>query len=65
MIHPQIIISTYVVIGRIISHGYLATGILPNRIALPVLISAILGPSVKIPDHIFIDTFMDYLSSME
>ena len=48
-----------------ILHGYLATGILPDRIALSVLISAILGSSVKIPDHIVIDAFMDYLSSIE
>jgi len=65
IVHPQISISVYAVIGRIISHGYLATGILPDRIALPVLLVAILGPSIKIPDYILIDSFMDYLSAIE
>ena len=52
MIHPQITISTFAIVGRIISHGYLVVGMLPDHISLPVLISAILGPSVKIPDYI-------------
>jgi len=43
-------------IGRVMSHGYLATGILlPDRIALPVLIIAPLGHSR------YIEALMDFL----
>ena len=59
MIHLQITISTFAIIGRNISHGCLAIGILPDCISLPVLISAILGLSIKIPDYINI--FVDVL----
>jgi len=65
MVHPQIDLSQFVTIGRIVSHGYLATGILPDRIALPVLISALHGPDVTIPDHILIEAFVDYVSATE
>ena len=45
------------------SHGYLATGILPDRIALPVLIIALLGPGTVILDqvlpNIYIEAFID------
>ena len=52
MVHPRIDLSQFVTIGRVISHGYLATGILPDRIALPVLISAVCGLDVTIPEHV-------------
>ena len=65
MIHPQIEMSYYPLLGRIISHGYLATGILPDRIALPTLIAIVSGPGVSISTKIMMDAFMDYISSTE
>ena len=43
------------------SHGYLACGILPVRLALPVLTMSLLGPSVEIPDDILMESFVDYM----
>ena len=65
MVHPQIDLSQFVTIGRVISHGYLATGILPDRIALPVLISAVRGLDVTIPEHILLEAFVDFVSATE
>ena len=65
MVQPGIDISTFSIIGRIISHGYLASGFLPIRIALPSLISMILGPSITIPSSIIIESFIEYVSEVE
>ena len=43
MVHPQIDLSVYSILGRILSHGYLATGILPDCVALPTLFQSLLG----------------------
>ena len=64
MVHPQINMSYYSILGRIISHGYLATGVLPDRIALPTLIALLNGPDA-IPQEIMIDALMDYISATE
>jgi len=65
MVHPHIDLSQFVTIGRVISHGYLATGIFPDRIALPVLISAVHGVGVSIADSILIEALVDFVSATE
>ena len=65
MVYPQIDMSQYITIGRIISHGYMATGILPDRVALPVLIASLLGPGIEVPNHVLIEAFMDLVSGTE
>ena len=65
MIHPGLDIAIFPVIGWIISHGYLACGILPVCISSPSLITMILGPSVPIPADIIVDSFTDYVSEVE
>ena len=65
MVHPQIDISLYTILGRIVSHGYLTSGILPDRIALPTLIQFLLGPGVTLPQAILLDAFIDYISATE
>lgn len=65
MVHPQMNMSYYPILGRIISHGYLATGVLPDRIALPTLIALCNGPDAMIPQEIMMDAFMDYISATE
>ena len=37
MFHPQTDMSVFPVIGSILSHGFLVTGLLPDRIAVPTL----------------------------
>ena len=65
MVQPGIDITNFSILGKIISHGYLVCGFLPVRIALPSLISMLLGPSVTIPSSLIIDFFSDYVSDVE
>ena len=61
--------DAYHILGQVMSHGYLVCGHLPVRIALPILITALLGPAnvkeSEIPTSIFIEAFMDYISITE
>ena len=65
MIHPQMDMSLFTTIGRILSHGYLVSGVLPVRIALPTLICMLLGPGSSISDEILLNTFLDFISTFE
>jgi len=62
MVHPQVDFSTFPVLGKVLSHGYLATGIIPDKIALPALIHILLGSGVTVPLNILKEAFVDYLS---
>ncbi len=65
MIHPQTELSYLPIIGKIISHCYLISGILPVRIALPTLVKILLGPSSSCTAEMLLDSFLDYVSSVE
>ena len=52
-------------LGKVISHGYMVSGHLPVRIALPTLMMMILGPLTRIPPDILIDAFLEFVSSNE
>ncbi len=65
VIHPQVDMKVLPIIGRILSHGYIASGFLPVRIAFPTLACLLLGPTVSISDGILLDTFPDCLSAHE
>ena len=67
MIHPQMDMSTFTIIGRILSHGYMVSGTLPIRIALPTLICMLLGPAAAslISDKVLLNTFLDFISTCE
>ena len=67
MIHPQMDMNTFTVIGRILSHGYMVSGTLPIRIALPTLICMLLGPAAasSISDKVLLNTFLDFISTYE
>ena len=65
MVHPSLDLSIFPILGRIISHGYLACSFLPVKIALPSLISMVLGPTLAIPSNIIVESFTDYVSDLE
>ena len=65
MVHPGIDFSTFPVLGKVLSHGYLATGIIPDKIALPALTHILLGSGVTVPLNILMETFVDYISTAE
>lgn len=62
MVHPQIDLTLFPILGRILSHGYLVTGFLPIRIALPTLLSTLLGPSVEIRKDIVTEALLDFIT---
>ena len=64
-VRPDMDVSLTPVLGRIISHGYLATGFLPLRITFPSLVSILLGPTVTIPDQFLIQAFKNNISCYE
>ena len=57
--------SDFNLLGKVISHGYMVSGHLPVRIALPALMMMILGPLTRIPSEILIDAFLEFVSSNE
>ena len=64
-VHPHSDISRYSVLGAIMSHGFMSSGILPNRLAFPVIASTLLGTDVAFPDSVIVDSFTDHVSSYE
>ena len=65
MISPQMDTAVLPIVGSIMSHGYLASGFLPVRIALPCLISILCGPGASIPQPMLCEAFLDYISAIE
>ena len=60
-INPQ----HFLVLGKILSHGYIIAGYLPIKIAFPCLAGALLGSNVCVPESILMETFMGLLSTVE
>ena len=52
-------------LGAVISHGYLAVGVFPDRIAFPCLAAALLGPTTTISDPILEESFINSSSAHE
>ena len=65
--HPNTQITTFPISGTIISHGFLASGFLPVRIAFPVIAAVLHGLDIvdMISDAILLESFVDYLSTHE
>ena len=59
---PHIDISAWPLLGTIISHSYLACGILPIRIAFPCLSCVLLNHGDQLPQEMLTETFVDSLS---
>ena len=65
-IYPSTDLAMFSVLGRIISHGYLASEFLPIRISFPSLPSMLLGSALAdIPKSFQLDALMDYISASE
>jgi len=65
--HPQMDMTVFPTLGKIISHGYLFSGFLPLRIALPTLVLLLFGSTVvqEIPDDVYTETFLETVSTVE
>ena len=64
VVHPGMNMSTLTTLGRVISHAYLVTGLLPTRISFPCLAQILLG-QIEIPDDVLFHSFVDNISSHE
>ena len=60
-LHPQINFAVLPLLGKILSHGYLASGFLPLKITFPTL-AALLIPNSEINDQILIDALLSNVS---
>lgn len=65
VLHPEMSMSDFSIIGGIISHGYLSSGFLPVRIALPSLAALLFGSTIKVHDDVYIETFLETVSIVE
>ena len=63
-VHPQIELSVFPVLGKVLSHGYLESGFLPVKIAFPTL-AAILLRTIDIEDKILASSFFETVSVVE
>ena len=58
--HPTVDMSIFPMLGKILSHGYIACGFLPVHISFPVIAAVFLGPDVQISDTILFITYLSY-----
>lgn len=65
LIHPSTDLAVFSTLGKILSHCYLVSGILPVRITLPSLLVMLLGPGTNVSKCVLFDALMDYVSENE
>ena len=65
MVHSGLDMSIFPILGWVVSHGYIACGVLPVRIALPSLIIMLLWPTIHIPSNLIVQSLADYMSDVE
>ena len=63
--HSGVDMATMVLLGTILSHGFLSCGYLPIRLAFPVLCFPVLGPTCQVPDQVVMECFIEYMSNYE
>ena len=65
LLHAQVDMTTFTLLGKILSHGYFVARYLPLRIAFPTLAGMLLGQSVKISDDMLITAFANSISPVD
>lgn len=65
LLHPNMDISQFAILGQILSHGYLCCGFIPTRICFPVLAFVLLGLCTTIPRPLLVDCFSDFLTEVD
>lgn len=63
--HPSVDMGRLVILGTILSHGYMSSGFLPIRLAFPVMCSILLSPLCHVPDQMIMDSFIEFISTYE
>lgn len=65
LIHPSTDLNVFPILGKIISHGYFVSGMLPLRICCPTLLGMLLGTAFDIPRSFLLDSLLDFVSGSE
>ena len=65
MIHPQLDIDVFSILGRILSHGYFSCGYIPVKVALLTLLTMLLEPMAEIDSETCLEAFCDFISDAE
>ena len=60
--HPTIDMTAFPLLGKILSHGYIACGFLPVHISFPVIVASLLGPDAQISDGVLCRSFITFRS---
>ncbi len=63
--HANVSMEHFGILGKVLSHGYFCCGFIPSRIAYPVLACVLLGPSVNISQDILVQSFSDFISTVD
>lgn len=63
--HAGVDMSVFPTLGTIMSHAYLVSGVLPDRVAFPYLAAALLGMQISIDAWILEEAFVSCLSTHE
>ena len=63
--HANSQISVFPILGTTLAHGFFACNFIPVRLAFPIIASILRGPDVDIPDHILLESLIDFLSEHE
>ena len=64
-LHANVDMSLLPQLGRILSHGFLACGYLPVRVAFPCLAGILVSPTIEIPSSVVVQAFSESLCSFE
>lgn len=63
--HAQLDMSALPILGKILSHSYLGSGLLPLRIAFPTLAALLDSEVHAVSDDVLVETFLCALSATE
>ena len=64
-IYPQTNMSLFTSLGKILSHGYMISRVMPLQITFPTFASVLLGPGVKVDDDMLITCLANSVSASE
>ena len=65
VMQPHLDFTCLPVIGTVMSHAYIFSGILLVRMAFPCLAQCLLGQTVSSPDSVLVESFIDTMSPYE
>ena len=65
LLHARVDMTTFPLLGKIVSQGYFVAGYLPLWIAFPTLAGMLLGQSAEVSDDMLITAFANSISPVD